>query len=314
MHHMVLNFSALLTFVIVAKHLSFTKAAKELHLTQGAVSIQIKQLEEDLGFVLFQRETRKIFLTREGKELLDTVDPALRQIQTRIKTIQSKGLDGVLTVSSLPSFASKWLIPRILQFQEKFPTIDLRVHTSAHLVDFINEKVDCAIRFGRGEYPELSVTHIVNEIYFPVCSPDLIKKDYPLKEPEDIKHYRLLHDDYAVDDYFNTTWKKWAKAIGKPDLDVGRGVQYGQSDFVLQAAIAGQGIALARITLVGDDLKAGLLQPLFNSSVQTEYSFYFVCPKAYENMHKVVVFRDWIIKKMQKEIQESKKLLGVNFS
>ncbi len=129
---MIQNLSALATFVRVSKHLSFTKAAKELHLTQGAVSIQIKQLEEELEFKLFRRETRKIFLTEEGKELLTVVDPSLKHIQTKIESIKSKGLDETLTVSSLPSFASKWLIPRLLEFQRLFPQIDLRVHTSGH--------------------------------------------------------------------------------------------------------------------------------------------------------------------------------------
>lgn len=307
---MVQNLSALATFITVAKHQSFTKASKKLHLTQGAVSIQIKQLEEELGFKLFKRETRQIFLTQEGQDLLSVVEPAIKQIQTKVESIRSKGLDGTLTVTTLPSFASKWLIPRLMQFQRLYPEIDLRIHTSDHLVDFVSDKVDCAIRYGSGNYSDLFVDHIIDEIYCPVYSPDLVADGKPLEKPEDIQYFPILHDDYATEDY-NIAWKKWAERMKVQELDVDRGLQYGQSDFVIQAAIAGQGIALARISLVGDDLKTGLLIPLYNSSLISEFSYFFVCPHEYKALPKVLAFKDWIIEKMREETIASSALLQI---
>jgi len=309
MNDMFQNLNGLHTFVCVARHLSFTKAARDLHLSQGAVSIQIKQLEQDLGFPLFRRETRKIFLTTRGRELLDTVEPALERIHGKIKAVRSRDESKVLTVSTLPSFAAKWLIPKIPRFQEQFPGINLRVHTCDHMVDFFREQVDCAIRYGLGEYPGLSVRHIVDEVFVPVCSPDLITAAHPLEHPEDIQHYQLLHDDYGTKD-FNTTWQEWSDAMGVGHLDVDRGLQFGQADFVIQAAIARQGIALARLTLICDDVKAGLLVPLFNSEVQTRYASYFVSPYEYENKEKVATFRNWALKTLQQETDELNQLLG----
>ncbi len=307
-HAMIHNLNGLSTFLCVARHLSFTKAASELHLSQGAVSIQIKQLEQELGFLLFHRETRKILLTAEGRELLEVVEPALARIQGKIEVLRFRDENEVLTVSTLPSFAAKWLIPRIPRFQDQHPDINLRVHTSDHMVDFFKEKVDCAIRYGLGGYPGLSVRHIVDEVFVPVCSPDLIKDEHPLKNPTDIQYYQLLHDDYGTKD-FNTTWQEWAEAMGVGHLDLERGLQFGQADFVIQAAIARQGIALARETLIADDVRAGLLIPLFDSQVRTRYASYFVTPYEYEKNEKVEIFRDWVVKNIERETAELGSLL-----
>jgi len=308
MYTMIQNLNVLATFVCVSKHLSFTKAARELHLTQGAVSIQIKQLEQELGFQLYWRETRKILLTPEGRELLEVVEPALMRIQTKIDALHGQDEDETLTVSTLPSFAAKWLIPRIPIFQKLYPDINLRVHTSDHMVDFFKEKVDCAIRYGLGVYPGLSVQHLIDEVFVPVCSPDLITAEHPLRDPGDIQYYQLLHDDYGIKDY-NTTWKEWAGANRIQELDVERGLQFGQADFVIQAAIARQGIALARETLIGDDVKAGLLMPLFDSTVRTKYASYFVTPFEFEKKEKVAIFRDWVMTNLQRETAELGRLL-----
>ena len=297
------NLNALSTFVWVSRYLSFTKAAEELHLTQGAVSIQIKQLEQELGFKLFRRETRKIILTTEGRELLEVVEPALVRIQAKIDAIHVQDEDETLTVSTLPSFAAKWLIPRIPIFQKQYPEINLRVHTTDHMVDFFKEKVDCAIRYGLGSYPGLSVHYLIDEVFVPVCSPDLINAEHPLRDPCDIQYYQLLHDDYGIKDY-NTTWQEWADANGVQQLDFQRGLQFGQADFVIQAAIARQGIALARETLIGNDVKAGLLIPLFGSTIRTKYASYFVTPVEYERNEKVAIFRDWVMEYLKKDTAE----------
>ncbi len=304
------NLSSLSTFVCVARHNSFTKAAKELHLTQGAISSQIKQLESDLGFLLFHRKVREIHLTQDGKELLEISEPAINQIQLRIERIKSRNLkESILTVSTINSFATKWLIPRIINFQEKQPGIDLRMYTSFNHVDFVNEKVDCAIRFGIGEYTGLSVTCLADDMYFPVCSPELIEKDNPLNRPDDIKNYQLLHDEITTDKLIG--WKHWAEVMGVSHLNMDRGAFYEDAHFVIQAAIAKQGIAIARLSLVEDDLKSGVLIPLFNRAIKSEFSYYFVCPKEFENMDKVRIFRQWLLETLQEGQRDAERNFGL---
>ncbi len=295
---MIQNLAVLPTFIRVAKHLSFTKAAKDLFLSQGAVSVQIKQLEEELGFSLFHRKVRKIFLTREGERLLKDITPALRTIQTSIESIRSTDETNRLTVSTLPSFAAKWLIPKITEFQQEHPQFTLRVHTGDDKVDFIAEQIDCAIRYGLGKYPDLHTTHLTDEIYFPVCHPDVRGSDQPLTNPEEIRRFRLLHDVRLLET-FDISWQDWAEKMGLDDLDLSRGMQYDQCDYAIQGAIAGQGVALGRISLVEDDLKAGLLVPLFDHKLKSNFSYYFVHPEAYSDNPGLNLFKSWIIEQMK---------------
>ncbi len=298
---MTLNLTSLSTFICVTKHNSFTLAAKELFLTQGAVSSQIKQLENELGFQLFHRQVRKIYLTEDGKELLEVARPALNDIQLRIKFIRSKQMGGqVLTVSALNAFTSKWLVPRVLDFKALQPEIDLRIYTSPGHVDFVSERVDCAIRFGAGDYPGLSVTHLSDDIYFAVCSPGLIRKDHPLEKSEDIKHYQLLHDE-ITSEHSVISWEDWAKREKVTGLDMDRGLRYEGPHLVVQAALAKQGIALTCFSIVVDDIRSGLLVPLFKKAYGTRYSNYFVCPQEFEKNEKVRVFREWLRETLQKE-------------
>lgn len=298
---MIQNLTALATFVKVSKHLSFTKAAKELYLSQGAVSVQIKQLEEELGFRLFHRKVRKIFLTREGERLLKTVEPALTRIQASIESIRSNDEVNRLTVSTISSFAAKWLIPKISDFQHEYPQLTLRVHTGDKPVDFMADQIDCAIRFGKGKYPGMNTTLLADEIYFPVCHPDLRGSKKPLKNPEDIRRFTLLHDVFSKGGS-NLSWENWAESMGIEGLDFNRGIHYDQADYAIQAAIAGQGVALGRMSLVGNDLRGGLLVPLFDHKIKSNFSYYFVYPEEYATNQGINQFKQWITQKM-KEIQ-----------
>ena len=295
---MIQNLAVLPTFIQVARHLSFTKAAKDLFLSQGAISVQIKQLEEELGFSLFHRRVRKIFLTQEGERLLKAVEPALRTIQTSIESIRSTDETNRLTVSTLPSFAAKWLIPKITDFQREHPQFTLRVHTSEKKVDFMAEQIDCAIRYGLGKYPDLHTTHLTDEVYFPVCHPSVRNSNQPFSDPKEIRRFPLLHDVTLLET-FDINWQGWAKNMGIDDLDLSGGMQYDQSDYAIQAAIAGQGVALGRISLVEDDLKAGLLVPLFDHKLKSKLSYYFVHPEEYSNNPGLNLFKSWIIQKMK---------------
>jgi LysR family glycine cleavage system transcriptional activator len=295
---MIQYLAALPTFIQVAKHLSFTKAAKELFLSQGAVSVQIKQLEKELGFSLFHRKVRKIFLTREGERLLKDIAPALRTIQSSIESIRSTDETNRLTVSTLPSFAAKWLIPKITEFQQENPKFNLKIHTSDKRVDFIAEQIDCAIRYGLGKYPDLHTTHLTDELYFPVCHPDVRGSSQPLTDPQEIRRFRLLHDGRLLES-FNISWQSWAAEMGIDDLDFSGGMEYGQCDYAIQAAIAGQGVALGRVSLVEDDLNAGLLVPLFDHKLKSNFSYYFVHPQEYSDNPGMNLFKSWIIEQMK---------------
>lgn len=277
--------NALRAFEAAARHLSFTKAADELHVTQAAVSHQIKGLEEWLGLPLFRRVNRGLVLTDAGQTYLPPLRDALDLMANATERLFRKDSTGALTISTMPSFAAKWLVLRLGHFQAKHPELDLRLHTTAQMVDFAQQDVDVAIRFGSGNWPDLRVERLLNEDIFPVCSPRLLPN---LACPADLKRHTLLHDDYMI------TWASWLTAAGVEGIDVERGPRYTDSALVLQAAMEGQGVALARQVLVADDLAAGRLVRPFDVVLSGQYAYYFVAPPHYFSRPKVKAFRDWL--------------------
>ncbi len=281
--------NTLRAFEAAARHLSFTRAADELNVTQAAVSHQIKALEEAIGVRLFRRLNRAIRLTEEGQELLSAVQKALAHLADGMERLAAPGSAGPLTVSVLPSFAWKWLVPRLGRFRQRHPEIDVRVSPSIHLVDFRSDDVDVAIRYGRGEYPGLLSVRLMTEEIFPVCSPALLQAEQPLREPDDLRHHTLIHDDASVD------WATWLKGVGAQGVDPRHGPYYTDSAMVLQAAVEGQGVALARGALAADDLAAGRLVRPFDITLPSEYAYYVVCPRPSADRPKIAVFRDWLL-------------------
>ena len=280
--------NALRVFESAARHLSFTKAAEELFVTQGAVSHQIKALEEFLGQPLFLRRNRKLLLTEAGQAYLLPVRKALDDLRWATQRLQEQDSQGVLTVAVLPSFAARWLVPRLGRFRHQHPQIDIRLAPSAQLVDFSQSDVDVGIRYGRGHYPGLKVYRLMTEDIFPVCSPALLDGPHPLQTPADLVHFHLLHDDVHVD------WRTWLLAAGVDTINVDRGTVLDDSSMVIQAALAGHGVALARSVLVEDEIKAGRLIRPFKLSLPAEYAYYFVCPEQAAERPKIVAFRDWL--------------------
>src|SRR5690348_10422810 len=187
--------NSLRAFEAVARHLSISKAAEELSVTPAAVSHQIKTLEDHLGVALFRRDKRNLMLSDAGQACLPGIREGFERLAAAVGEIDSLGLAGILTVSVAPSFAAKWLLPRLDSFQAKHPDIDVRVSASMQLVDFSRDDVDMAIRYGSGRYPELIVEKLMTEAVFPVCSPKLMKgKDAP-NSPDALRSHTLLHDD-----------------------------------------------------------------------------------------------------------------------
>ncbi|NNG04316.1 MAG: transcriptional regulator GcvA [Inquilinus sp.] len=281
--------NALRAFEAAGRHLSFTRAAEELHVTQAAVSHQIKSLEEQLGMRLFRRGPRGLLLTDVGQTYLPEVRDAFAKLTAATQRLRARDAHGAITVSVLPSFASRWLVPRLPRFRSANPEIDVRVAADDHLVDFDRDDVDVAIRYGRGDYPGLRTDRFMTEELFPVCSPALLNGDPPLERPEDLARHTLLHDDMRLD------WRMWLMAAGVEGVDPHRGASFNSSTLVLQAAVDGQGVALGRSALAGDDLAAGRLVRPFAVSLPAEFAYYIVCPEHTADRPSIRTFRHWLL-------------------
>jgi LysR family glycine cleavage system transcriptional activator len=286
--------NALRAFEAAARHLSFTKAADELFVTQAAVSHQIKALEETLGVQLFRRYNRRLELTRAGQDYLPPLRDAFDMMAVATRRLRPDHESGQLKVSTLQSFATKWLIPRLARFHERHPEIDPMISTSHRLVDLEAEDVDVAIRVGQGNYPELHVVLLMDDLAFPVCSPRLLDGPKPLRQPADLAYHVLLHDFSVSRDGDAPNWRNWLKRAQVTGVDAERGPSYNDTAMALQAAIAGQGIALARRSLVVDDLKAGILVCPFGPEMPTRFSWYFVCAPSSVEHPKVRAFLRWL--------------------
>jgi LysR family glycine cleavage system transcriptional activator len=298
---------ALRAFEAAARHLSFTKAAEELHVTQAAVSHHIKALEQGLGLPLFQRFNRRLALTNAGRDYLPPLRDAFDLMLAATQRITAGGQSGQLKITTLSSFATKWLIPRLSRFKELQPDIDPMISTSYQLVDLRSEEFDIAIRLGRGRYPGLHVVHLMDDLAFPVCSPRLQKGAHALRQPTDLKHHVLLHDSAVLQDSDAPHWGNWLKAAGVTEIAVDRGSAYSDTALTLQAAIAGNGVALGRRSLVADDIKAGHLVRPFGPELRTRFSWYLVCTPANAGQRKIRAFREWLESEIARDIQPGRK-------
>src|SRR3984957_17302107 len=232
--------NALKAFEAAARSESFTRAAQELNVTQGAVSHQVKSLEATLGIKLFNRERQRLVITGAGREYLNVVRDALDRIAAGTERVLQRQNSGVLTVSTSPDFAAKWLVYRLGRFAEAHPGIDLRVSATMHHVDFVREEVDVAVRHGDGNWSGLDAVRLCSEQLFPVCSPKLMSGRNRLVKPADLLKFPLLHlDDWKA-------WSKWLNSAGISDFKMPRGPALNRASMLIDAAIDGQGIALAR--------------------------------------------------------------------
>ena len=286
--------NALRAFEAAARHLSFTKAAAELHVTQAAVSHQIKTLEEHLGVPLFQRRNKAVLLTEAGQLCLPGVRDGFARLAEAVDGLRALKTDNVLSVTTSPSFAAKWLVPRLERFRAANPEFDVRIDASTQLVDFARENIDVGIRYGRGSYAGLTSESLFGTEVFPVCSPRLRKGAQALRTPADLKLHTLLHTEWLARDE-EPDWRMWLLAAGVPNVDWTRGPQFNDSALAIQAAIEGQGVALGRDALVAADLKAGRLVRPFRLSVAGRFHYYLVYLPSALKRPKVALFRDWLL-------------------
>src|SRR5258707_11549591 len=278
-------------FEAAARHLNFTHAAEEMHVTHGAVSQRIKRLEEHLGKSLFRRDGRRMLLTDEGRRLLERVQTAISEIAEGVEAIRSDNRDRILTVSMLPGFAAYWLLPRLAEFIERHPDIEVNIRATLSLTDFARDGVDMAVRFGPGAWPGLISIKLYDEELVPVCSP-AFRDGWLPRVPGDLLKVPLLHDE-------RQPWSIWFKAVGLDYRDAGQGPRYSDQNLLYPAAIAGLGVALARASLVEADLESGRLVRLFSRSVPTKYSYFIVYPPRSERLGKIQVFQEWLLEQVR---------------
>ncbi len=282
--------STLPDFEAAARHLSFTKAAEELHVTHGAVSRQVKSLEEYLGLALFRRLNRALRLTDQGQDYARSVRESLDALAEATQRLRAPREASGLTVSTTYSFTSGWLVPRLGRFRAQHPGIDVRLQANDQVVDFTRDNVDLAIRYGRGQYPGLAAERLMGDDYVPVASPALLRGKHPLGKPADLAHHVLLHEESTEVD-----WRMWLAAAGVERVDAARGPIFSHSTMAIQAAIHGEGVALGRTALIAEELASGQLVRLFDLRLKAALAYYIVCPPRALERPKVRAFRDWLL-------------------
>ncbi|MCP3138597.1 transcriptional regulator GcvA [Pyxidicoccus xibeiensis] len=275
---------ALRAFEAGARHLSFTRAATELHVTQAAISHQVRQLEDWLGVSLFERRGHALTLTAKGAAYLKELTPAfdrLSEATTRLYEAEQ----GPLRLTVLPSFATCWLVPRLERFRKLHPDLELHLSSSAELWDFLDDRFDVGIRSGLGRWTGLKAEQLAPEALSPVCSPALAKR---LRSPPDLRKVRLLHDTPK------DAWRRWLEAAGVEGVDADAGPSFNDAGLVLQAAVQGQGVALGRLLLASDDLKAGRLIQPFEKVLPNDFGYWLVHPRPLTGRRDVAAFKAWL--------------------
>src|SRR5947208_6535281 len=290
--------NALRTFDAAARHQSFTRAAEELCVTQSAVSHQVKALESELGLQLFKRARNGLVITDAGRDYLAVVRDVFEQLELGTDRLLQRQRSGTITVSTSPDFAAKWLVSRLGRFAEAYPEIELKLAALMHRVDFAREDVDLAIRHGDGQWPELDAVNLCTEELFPVCSPSLMTSRGGLHDPEDVLRFPLLHLDDRHD------WARWLEAAGSPGEGLLHGPILNHASMLIDAAIDGQGITLARTALSAADLISGRLVRPFQITLPLKNTYWIVCPKATSALPKIIAFRDWLLAEAAADAQQ----------
>lgn len=284
--------NALRTFEAVASRLSFSKGAEALHVTPAAVSSQIRALEDRLNQKLFHRQGRNITLTAAGRRLLPGVQRGLRELNQAVRLIEEDKSQGVLNVSTMPSFMQRWLAHRLAEFYKAHPEIDLRINASNAVVDFGTTDFHAAIRFGPGRWTGLRSVKLMDDWIVPVCSPEFLAKHGPIETAEDLGKHNIL----VVDDEM---WKQWIGSLGGAEIQR-NWPALDDSVTLMIMAEQGHGVALARWSVVARDLEAGRLVRAIPTAVKTNWSYYFVAPPDYFELPKVTVLREWLFEHAQR--------------
>ncbi len=285
-------------FEAVARHKSFTRAARELHVTQSAISHRVRALEEQIGATLFVREGKSVALTDAGRVLDEAVRDAfalLRDATRRLERTQ----EATLTVSCSPSFAIRWLVPRLPSFRARHPGLDLRIAADDRLVLPGRGGIDACLRYGPGDYEGVDCTRLAVERIAPVASPVLLER-VPLREPADLGAHVLLHDEVLRDHPGRIGWRRWLEAAGARGVDPERGPRFSHAHMALEAAVAGQGVALGRTTLVSRDLSEGRLVRPLAPELESGLAYWLLTPRGVAPPAPVRALAAWLEDEIQR--------------
>jgi len=281
------SLNALRAFVSVGKHRNLKAAADELFVTSSALSHQIKNLEAALDVQLFHRSKTGLSLTQAGQLIHSDLSDAFKQISQAISKLDQQPHDELLNVSMLSTFAMRWFIPRLSEFQKLHAGIEVRISTSIAQVDFSREDMDCAIRSGRGHWPGLHAEYLFTETFTPVCSPKLEKS---MKTPKDLEQYTLLHARLRPDD-----WQVWLNAVGAGAIQPLHEQIFETRNFAIQAAVDGVGIAIIDPSLITEEIKAGRLVIPFPKTLADENAYYLVYPDKHASLPRIQDFQSWLL-------------------
>lgn len=302
------HLNALRAFEASARHRSFSAAAEELHVTPAAVGQLVRTLEDWLGTPLFVRGgsgRARLVETAAAERALPDIRAGLASLSLGLERLKEASAQGVLTVTVSPAFAAKWLLPRIERFQAACPDTDVRLDTNLKPVDFVAQQIDIGVRYGPGSWPGLVAEKLMDEEVYPVCSPQLLSERGCFQQPCDLTRETLIHD-LSMDSHTGfPSWDEWLRRAGMTDVNTARGMKINNSAAVLQAAIDGQGIALARSVMARDDVASGRLVRLFPAvDFASPLAYYIVYRAESQALPRLVAFRDWLLS----EVNRSKAL------
>lgn len=286
------NLAALRAFEAAARHESFSRAAEEIHVTPGAISHQIRALEEELGSPLFTRNGKRITITDSGQRFATAIRKSLGDIAAAAEAVQQQGRQQRLVVSSPPSFASRWLAPRLWKFVDRHPGIEVVLQSSSHLNDLARDGIDVGLRFGLGVYPGLKAEKILDEFYYPVASPHYREGRLP-SSPQQLRDCTLLRMDGLQE-----SWLPWFALAGLDLPDPAGGLVTEDSSLTLRAAADGAGVALTRHAIASQEIAAGELQRLFDIALKSERAYYFVTVPETVAKPQIQYFRDWLVQEI----------------
>jgi len=283
---------ALRAFEAAARLASFKRAAAELLVTPTAISHQVRQLEDHLGVRLLDRSPRRVALTAQGLILHEAAALGFAEIDRAVGRLRRSSAQAILTLSATPAFLSQWLVPRLADLQARFPTLELRLQASDQLAELRPGGVDLAIRYGKGPFLGVATTALRQDAFAPVCSPSL-----DLRTTQDLARARLIHIDGRIAPRPAPDWRRWCDQAGVCGLDTDGGLRFTDSLHAVQAAVAGQGVAIVSLVIAADALASGLLVAPFGVTLPGE-TYHFACSPALSDRPDVAALRAWFVQSM----------------
>jgi LysR family glycine cleavage system transcriptional activator len=283
------NLAALRAFEAAARHQNFSRAAAEIHLTHGAISHQVRALEEELGVLLFTRNGKRLTVTPEGAQFAQVLRKSLDEIANAAEAMRSASQHQRLTVSSIPSFAARWLAPRLGKFIDLHPEIELMLQSSSYLQDLALDAIDVGLRFGMGRYPGLEVEELMGDYFYPAVSPHYNGGQLPAT-PAALAHATLLRSDEI--------WSPWFAAAGVDLPEPTGGLLFHDSSMLVRSAVNGDGVGLVRHVVAAQEIASGELVRLFDVSVKSDRAYYFACTASAARKPQVIAFHTWLLREI----------------